>query len=124
MPDNCADLILCNFTLHHVKELDKMISEITRILKPDGYLIIQEHNNINNKQKELLDYMHIINYLLLVDCKNEDFEILYFRFINEYYSNYTSKNTLNSMLKNYKIINEITVNAGFIKNYLQLLSIN
>ena len=124
LPDNCADLILCNFTLHHVKELEKMISEITRILKPDGYLIIQEHNNINNKQKELLDYMHIINYLLLVDCKNEDFEILYFRFINEYYANYTSKNTLNSMLKNYKIINEITINAGFIKNYLQLLSIN
>jgi ubiquinone/menaquinone biosynthesis C-methylase UbiE len=123
LPDKSVDLILCNFSLHHIKEINKMIDEIKRILKSDGYLIIQEHDNTSDKQKELLDFYHYINYLLLVDIKDDDFETLYYRFQNEYYSNYTSKKNLNNMFQNYKIINEIDINAGFVTNYLQLLNI-
>jgi hypothetical protein len=99
-----------------------MIDEIKRILKSGGYLIIQEHDNTNDKQKELLDFYHYINYLLLIDIKEDDFETLYSRFQNEYYSNYTSKKELNNMFQNYKVINEIDINAGFVTNYLQLLN--
>lgn len=123
LPDKSVDLILCNFSLHHVKEIFKMLDEIKRILKSGGYLIIQEHDNTSDKQKELLDFYHYINYLLLIDIKDDDFETLYFRFQNEYYSNYTSKKDLNNLLKEYKIINEIEINAGFVTNYLQLLYI-
>ena len=123
LPDKSVDLILCNFSLHHIKEIFKMIDEIKRILKQGGYLIIQEHDNTSDKQKELLDFYHYINYLLLIDIKEDDFETLYARFQNEYYSNYTSKKELNNMFQNYKIINEINLNAGFVTNYLQLLQI-
>jgi ubiquinone/menaquinone biosynthesis C-methylase UbiE len=123
LPDKSVDLILCNFSLHHIKEIFKMIDEIKRILKPGGYLIIQEHDNTSDKQKELLDFYHYINYLLLIDIKEDDFETLYSRFQNEYYSNYTSKKDLNNMFQNYKVINEIDLKAGFVTNYLQLLKI-
>ena len=146
LPDKSVDLILCNFSLHHIQEINKIINEIKRILKQGGYLIIQEHDNTSDKQKELLDFYHYINYLLLVDIKDEDFETssslkkknditkidrqsmsdfetLYSRFQNEYYSNYTSKKDLNNMFQNYKVINEIEINAGFVTNYLQLLQI-
>ena len=121
LPNNNTDLILCNLSLHHIKDFDKMLSEIIRILKPNGYIIIYEHDKINNKQIELLDYYHVISYLLLEDCKQEDFETLYFRFINDYYSNYTSKEQLiNKLSKDFTLLKTKEIYAGFINNYYAL----
>lgn len=39
--DNCSfDLVLCKGALHEVKELEKAVSEMARVCKRDGFLII------------------------------------------------------------------------------------
>jgi len=40
--DNKFDLITCFGTLHHIPNVTYVISEIYRILKPDGFLLIRE----------------------------------------------------------------------------------
>ena len=43
-PDNFFDFVFGSAILHHLPDLDKGLTEIWRILKPDGHLIIiQEH---------------------------------------------------------------------------------
>ncbi|UJR30039.1 hypothetical protein I4U23_017584 [Adineta vaga] len=42
--DNRVDLITCLVILHHTPQIDSMLAEIVRVLRPDGYLIIREHN--------------------------------------------------------------------------------
>ncbi|CAF1328967.1 unnamed protein product [Rotaria magnacalcarata] len=44
LADNRVDLITCFVTLHHVPEFEKMLAEFVRILRPNGYLIIREHD--------------------------------------------------------------------------------
>jgi SAM-dependent methyltransferase len=41
------DLILCIHVLHHMKKLRSWIKEILRVLKPDGCLLIREHDGDN-----------------------------------------------------------------------------
>ena len=40
-PDNSFDVIFCNHVMEHVKDDIKAMSEIYRVLKPDGFAIIQ-----------------------------------------------------------------------------------
>lgn len=35
--DNCFDMVIANYMLYHVPDLDKAISEVSRVLKPGGY---------------------------------------------------------------------------------------
>ena len=42
--DKRVDLITCFTTLHHVPQLSKILSEFVRILRPNGYLIVREHD--------------------------------------------------------------------------------
>ena len=37
-PDNFFDLVVCNQVFEHVRDLDKVLGEIARVLKPDGVL--------------------------------------------------------------------------------------
>jgi ubiquinone/menaquinone biosynthesis C-methylase UbiE len=43
-PDGAFDVALVSSALHHFPSLDGVISEIKRVLKPNGYLLIQEPN--------------------------------------------------------------------------------
>ncbi len=40
--DNSFDLITCFGTLHHIPNVSYVISELIRVLKPDGYLLLRE----------------------------------------------------------------------------------
>jgi ubiquinone/menaquinone biosynthesis C-methylase UbiE len=42
--DETFDTIACSHTLHHYPSLQKVMSEINRVLKVEGYLVIQEPN--------------------------------------------------------------------------------
>ncbi|CAF1574261.1 unnamed protein product [Adineta ricciae] len=42
--DNRVDLITCLVILHRVPKIDSMLTELVRVLRPNGYLIIREHN--------------------------------------------------------------------------------
>jgi SAM-dependent methyltransferase len=55
------DLITANMVLHHVVDLKTTIRELARVLKPNGHLIIKEHNPHKEEVIEFsicLDYMH------------------------------------------------------------------
>lgn len=44
LPDNCADAVLCIGILEHVPELEQALSEIKRILRPNGQVVIFTSN--------------------------------------------------------------------------------
>jgi SAM-dependent methyltransferase len=56
--DNHFDMITAIMCLHHVKNLDTMVSEIHRILKPGGYLFIKEHDCWTEYDAMLVDIEH------------------------------------------------------------------
>lgn len=58
--DNSFDLITCLMVLHHIPRdnLDKLMQEINRVMKPNGVVIIREHNVKNDTESDLLDIMH------------------------------------------------------------------
>jgi ubiquinone/menaquinone biosynthesis C-methylase UbiE len=58
--DNSFDIITCLMILHHIpkKNLFSALQEINRVLKPNGVLILREHDVNNSNQCYLLDIMH------------------------------------------------------------------
>jgi ubiquinone/menaquinone biosynthesis C-methylase UbiE len=62
--------ISCFFTLHHVENLDKLLNEITRILKPNGIFLIIEHNNYDDYENLRLDILHML-YGYLYDNRTD-----------------------------------------------------
>jgi 2-polyprenyl-3-methyl-5-hydroxy-6-metoxy-1,4-benzoquinol methylase len=43
-PDNRFDLVLCWGVLMHIPKIERAISELTRVAKPGGYIVIEEIN--------------------------------------------------------------------------------
>jgi SAM-dependent methyltransferase len=58
--DNSIDLITCVLMLHHVKDLDQLLSEINRVLKVGGFLLIIEHNNLTDYDNMTLEMLHML----------------------------------------------------------------
>ncbi len=42
LPDECADIVFCHQTFHHLVQQDKALDEFHRILKPGGLLLFAE----------------------------------------------------------------------------------
>ena len=65
--DNKFYLITLNMVLHHVKDLEFLIKEITRVLKKNGILFITDHDAFTHIDKMLVDiehqlYTEVFNY--------------------------------------------------------------
>jgi len=45
LPDNTIDLITAFQSLHHISDLNKMLTKVHAVLKPNGIFIIREHDN-------------------------------------------------------------------------------
>ena len=82
LPDNSIDLVTCFMTIHHFENFDKMMSEICRILKPNGWFFFREHDvhHLNMDLKQFLDEKHLeypdhpggtINYWERCQLRNE-----------------------------------------------------
>ena len=59
------DLVTCFVTLHHVADLEKVLWELVRILRPGGYLILREHDS----EKEhclTAKYLHFIHAIMMI----------------------------------------------------------
>jgi ubiquinone/menaquinone biosynthesis C-methylase UbiE len=67
--DNYFDIVTAIFTLHHVELLEDFIKEIYRIIKPNGYLILIEHDSYSDYNKIIFDLEHKL-YGRLYDNKN------------------------------------------------------
>jgi ubiquinone/menaquinone biosynthesis C-methylase UbiE len=44
LPENSVDIVLLYDTLHDLEDFDCILSEIHRILKPDGFLSLSDHH--------------------------------------------------------------------------------
>lgn len=53
-----SDVILALMSLHHIPQVDDILSEIHRILKKDGIFIIREHDSSSLKFETILDVVH------------------------------------------------------------------
>ncbi|CAF3157115.1 unnamed protein product, partial [Rotaria sp. Silwood2] len=60
LEDNRVDLVTYFVTLHHVPHLESMLSDIVRILRSDGYLIIRENDckKVYSLTAKYLNFVH------------------------------------------------------------------
>jgi ubiquinone/menaquinone biosynthesis C-methylase UbiE len=57
--DNASfDMITCLMVLHHIDNIKILISEIHRVMKPNGIIILHEHDVNTQEEGQLLDIMH------------------------------------------------------------------
>jgi ubiquinone/menaquinone biosynthesis C-methylase UbiE len=75
--DNYFDILTITLSLHHVEKLDDFIDEIYRILKPNGLLIIIEHNVLNDIEQMFIDIQHYFfeQFYDLANVKNTSKDI-------------------------------------------------
>lgn len=65
LDDNRVDLVTCFVTMHHVPHLQLIISQIVRILRPGGYLILREHDC--KKERSLKNkYLNFIHAFMMI----------------------------------------------------------
>lgn len=69
-PDNTFDVVTAILTFHHITELNAHITEIKRILKKNGLLILIEHNIYNDTEAMLVDVQHLIFAIIYDHDKN------------------------------------------------------
>jgi ubiquinone/menaquinone biosynthesis C-methylase UbiE len=49
--DNSFDTVCISYSLHHLENIDRVLAEMKRVLKPDGYFVVQEEFS-DGKQNE------------------------------------------------------------------------
>ena len=86
LEDNKFSLVTCFMVLHHVKDLDKAIKEIYRVLKPGGYLFLTEHSAANDYDRMLIDIQHAFFELVF---RNTDKYKYYSKYYGKYYDRFT-----------------------------------
>lgn len=65
LADNSVDLITCFVTLHHVSHLNSMLRELIRILKPNGYLILREHD-CKKEYSFKMKYLNFVHAFMMI----------------------------------------------------------
>ena len=69
--NNTFDIVSSFYVLHHIDNLTNTINEIKRVLKPNGYILIIEHDNHDDLDNLLIDIEHLL-YATFID-KNKKF---------------------------------------------------
>ena len=59
-PNNSFDIISCVLTLHHIENLPNILSEIKRVLKPNGFLLLIEHDNYTHFDAMIIEMQHTL----------------------------------------------------------------
>lgn len=82
--DKTFDMVFSLMTLHHVEDkLENMIAEIARVLNPEGYLFIKEHDTWTAFDAMIVDINHAI-YMACKENINERMENYHIRHMNYY----------------------------------------
>lgn len=63
--DNSFDLVMMNSVLHHIKETDFFLSEISRICRPGGKIIIAHEPNKRYRQNDFLSAKYHFFHLFI-----------------------------------------------------------
>lgn len=61
LPDSSVDVITCLLSMHHVMKQEETAKELVRILKPNGILILYEHDikPDDTETRDFLDLVHL-----------------------------------------------------------------
>lgn len=89
--DNSFDIITVLMVLHHIEYIDERLKEIYRILKPNGKLIIREHDCLSDENRIIHDLEHSIYEI----SKKEKIDSSY---LNTYTAWYRSRDVWNKKL--------------------------
>jgi ubiquinone/menaquinone biosynthesis C-methylase UbiE len=73
LPDNAVDLIITLETIEHIKDYKKFISEIKRVLKPDGLALVSTPNDLEFAEGNHF-HLHEFQYNELLDLLKADFK--------------------------------------------------
>lgn len=136
--DNSFDLITANMVLHHVDDLDGLLQEIRRVLRPNGYLIISEHDILSNMDSEdisgltseewreyvssFLDIVHLLYEVILSDPQETEPQEFEESFRRNYLSSEEWKNLLESA--GFSLNQEFINRNNIMNRYIMVLSEN
>jgi ubiquinone/menaquinone biosynthesis C-methylase UbiE len=103
--DNSFDLITCLMVLHHIpkENLFNILHEINRVLKPNGVLILREHDVDSTQQCYLLNIMHDF-----YDYVWNDNSIIKTEETDQWTTNYKNNHEWTNLLKNIGIVQRET----------------
>ncbi len=79
-----------------MSHIENRISEISRVLKPGGYVIIREHDCINSSISTLIDIEHCVFDTILSDLTKDQIAT----FVETYQANYKTKFEWTSLFHN------------------------
>ena len=71
--DNIFDTVGIQYSLHHMKKLDKVLSEMFRVLKPGGYFLIGEMYGDGNQTEAQQSHIKIHHLAADLDTAKGDF---------------------------------------------------
>lgn len=136
--DNSFDLITANMVLHHVDDLDRLLQEIRRVLRPNGYLVISEHDILSNMNSEdisgltseewreyvssFLDIVHLLYEVILSDPQETEPQEFEESFRRNYLSSEEWKNLLESA--GFSLNQEFINRNNIMNRYIMVLSEN
>ena len=58
LPNESVDLVTAFVLIHHVRDVDTLLREINRVLKPGGWFFIREHDVISPDKIQYLNEVH------------------------------------------------------------------
>lgn len=92
--NNSLNLITAFMSFHHMKNLEHILNEISRIMSKDGLLIIREHDcvDVYNNDKLIVPKEQLKS---LIDCQHAFYDVVWSEenipFFETYYSNFKSR---------------------------------
>ena len=112
--DNTIDIILIIVSLHHMTDqtINNLMLNIDRILKPNGLIIIKEHNCIHKDDIKIINWEHHLYHILASKNLNED-NIK--KYLENFTNNYKSMEEYNNIFAKYNFKNILNLNRAFTK---------
>ncbi|CAF3828903.1 unnamed protein product [Rotaria magnacalcarata] len=87
-PSDRVDLITSFVTFHHIDQLESTLSELVRILRPGGYLIVREHD-CKNEHALRVKYLNFIHAIMMI-AKNIRTRSIHYRTCAEWQQQFES----------------------------------
>lgn len=111
---NTIDIIIIMVSLHHMSDItiNNLLFNIDRILKPNGLIIIKEHNCKTTEDKFVIDWEHHLYHLLKSENISEQANNSY---INKFTNNYKSIEEYNNIFAKFNYTNILNMNRLFMQ---------
>jgi len=99
LDNNSIDVVSCLQVLHHVYNVVDVLKEIKRVLKPNGYLFLREHECDTYEDELTLDIEHLLYEIVIKQNKAA---------LSSYFAMYFNKQWLKNKLfeAGFKYVNE------------------